>query len=115
MKQFNVLKKYQCDYNDKLSYYVKYGMTGVKWKHYIEFIRILDSAVEQQNKLIIEYDNRLKNFFSDWRRANSNFKGWECLEYKMLLRDLKRKTELEEINIDEFSKLKFFKNRGVKL
>lgn len=75
---------------------------------------MLEIGIEEQNKIIIEYDNDLKNCFFHWCRVNSKLKGWESLDLKIILKELKKTTELEEMNIDELYKLKFLKNRGVK-
>ncbi|WP_367681699.1 flagellar FliJ family protein [Buchnera aphidicola] len=115
MEQYDVLKKYQYDYNNQLNNYVKVGITGVTWKNYIKFIKMLEIGIEEQNKTIVDYNNDLKKYFSHWCHVNSKLKGWESLDLKIILKELKKTTELEEINIDELYKLKFLKNRGIKL
>lgn len=76
---------------------------------------MLEIGIEEQNKIIIEYDNDLKDCFSHWCRVNSKLKGWESLDLKIILKELRKTIELEEMNIDELYKLKFLKNRGIKL
>ncbi|MCW5196519.1 flagellar FliJ family protein [Buchnera aphidicola (Pemphigus obesinymphae)] len=115
MEQCDLLRKYRYDYNNQLNNYVKVGVTGVKWENYIKFIKMLEIGIKEQNKEITEYDNDLKNCFSNWCYVNSKLKGWEILDLKIVLKELKKTIELEEMNIDELYKLKFLKNRGIKL
>ncbi|HXK00280.1 MAG TPA: flagellar FliJ family protein [Buchnera sp. (in: enterobacteria)] len=113
--QLNLLKKYKYDYNNQLNNYMKLGLTGVRWKNYIEFIKILEIGILQQNKIIMEYNNELKSHFSDWRYLYSKIQGWKSLFLQVITEELQKKIELEEIHIDEFFILKILKNRSTKI
>lgn len=110
-----MLSKYKYDYNNQFNDYIKLGLTGVRWKNYIKFITMLEIGILQQNKVILEYDNELQDHYSDWNHAYNKLKGWKSLHLKITTEELQKKIELEEINIDEFSTLKFLKNRSIKI
>ncbi|QCI25310.1 flagellar export protein FliJ [Buchnera aphidicola (Sitobion avenae)] len=112
-EQIKLLINYQKEYSKKIYNKMTSGICIHKWKNYNNFIKILETIIEdnvnriEKNKKIIE-DN-LKKLSKNQMKQNV----WKHLNIKYKKKIFKTKKIQQEIIDDSYIQLKFFKKGQV--
>ncbi|CDF58017.1 flagellar export protein FliJ [Thermobrachium celere] len=86
--------------------------THVEFKNYINFLEYLTNKIDQENKVLKQLQKELEKISNELLKLNKDKKIIENLkekEYKLFLNEVNR---LEQLKIDEFSIINFYRTKG---
>ncbi|QHP53862.1 flagella biosynthesis chaperone FliJ [Pectobacterium carotovorum subsp. carotovorum] len=102
-QQLNMLLNYQDDYRQKLNSTMSSGMANNSWQNYQQFIRTLDSAIEQHRQQLSQWTSRLDLAMKTWQEKQQRLNAFEKLQDRELTRQLAKENKIEQKQMDEFA------------
>ncbi|UUE46610.1 flagellar export protein FliJ [Pectobacterium aroidearum] len=102
-QQLNMLLNYQDDYRQKLNSTMSAGMANNSWQNYQQFIRTLDSAIEQHRQQLSQWTSRLDLAMKTWQEKQQRLNAFEKLQDRELTRQLAKENKIEQKQMDEFA------------
>lgn len=102
-QQLNMLLNYQDDYRQKLNSTMSAGMANNSWQNYQQFIRTLDSAIEQHRQQLSQWTSRLDLAMKTRQEKQQRLNAFEKLQDRELTRQLAKENKIEQKQMDEFA------------
>ena len=99
--QLESLIRYRDEYNASFSASAQSGMPAGSWRNFQAFIDTLDSAIEQQRRLLAAAVNRVEAAKPEWQRQKQKLGSYEVLQARSVAAEARVSARREQREADE--------------
>ena len=101
--QLDALVQYRDEYYARFTASAQSGMPAGNMRNFQAFIDTLDSAIEQQRKLLVTASARVEAAKPDWQRQKQKLGSYEVLQARGEAAEAKVAARREQRDADEFA------------
>ena len=110
--RLELLQQYRQEYQLRFDESVQKGMNQTELQNYRLFFSKLDDAIAQQQKLRMEFSQKIVAGQLEYQQKQKKLKSFETLADRHELRESVKAARLEQKDQDEFSIKAFMRNRN---
>jgi len=96
-----LLLDYRRDYQARFDAAIRAGVDRVELRNFHEFLRKLDVAIEQQQKIVAQHQGNVAARRDEWRAANRSLKSFDTLARREQAATTRRERKREQREHDE--------------
>ncbi|WP_179402912.1 flagellar export protein FliJ [Burkholderia guangdongensis] len=100
-KQLEALLRYRDDYHARFAQSAQSGMPAGNWRNFQAFIDTLDTAIDQQRRVLAAADARLDDARPHWLHKKRVVGSFEVLQTRAATQDAQRDAKREQRDADE--------------
>lgn len=104
----DMLLQYRQEYIDQLQAKMQGGLAAGQLRNYQQFIKTLDSAIEQQRLVALQAEQRLVKGRSEWQDCKRSLNSFGTLADRVRQQALREAGKKEQRDSDERSSRQFF-------
>ncbi|ACS85344.1 flagellar export protein FliJ [Musicola paradisiaca] len=102
-KQLDMLLDYENDYRLRLQESMGTGINAANWYNYQQFIKTLELAIEQHQKQLHVWAQRLEQALSTWQTKRQRLNAFETLKERAMQEFLLKENRRDQKLMDEFA------------
>ena len=106
--KIDMLLQYRQEYVDQLQVKMQAGLASGQLRNYQQFIKTLDSAIEQQRLLALQADQSLAKGRTEWQECKRSLNSYGTLADRVRQEALLQAGKKEQRDSDERSSRQFF-------
>ncbi len=111
-QKLQLLIEYRRDYEHNFQELSKTGVDRAKWLNFRAFMVKLDTAISEQEKTVLNSQNRVHLGRTDWHAEQHKLKTYDTLSQRYQATELRRASKLEQREQDELT-IKSFSQRPI--
>mgnify|MGYP006155036529 CR=1 FL=1 len=100
-RKLELLLQYREEYARQLQSLLAQGATTAQWRNYQEFLRALDTGIEQQRAAAAQAEARLDRGRSDWQHQRRRLNAFETLAERIRRQEALAQSRREQRASDE--------------
>ncbi len=105
--KLDMLLKYRQEYLDQMQVQMQGGLPSAQLRNFQNFIRTLDSAIEQQRALTLQADKRLAHGRTDWQFTKRRLSSFDTLADRVRQQAMLALNKKDQRDSDERSARQF--------
>ncbi len=102
-KQLEALVTYRAEYHTRFTESARHGMAAGNVRNFQAFIDTLDSAIEQQRRLLDQASTRLEAAKPEWQRSKQKLGSYEVLQTRQDDVAARKEARREQRDCDEYA------------
>jgi len=106
--KLDMLQQYRQEYLSQLQTHLNDGLAAAQLRNFHNFIRTLDSAIEQQRQLSVQADNQLAHGRTDWQHNKCRLNSFDTLAQRVQQQEMLALNKREQRDSDERSARQFY-------
>ncbi|MDR3433110.1 MAG: flagellar export protein FliJ [Rouxiella aceris] len=102
-EQLSMLLNYQQEYREKLNSTMSDGIAANTWQNYQQFISTLEVAIDQHNKQLMQWNQRLDSALIQWQEKQQRLNAYQTLQQRASDQQKHLENRLDQKLNDEFA------------